>query len=99
MARSRFFVGIAGDLTARDRRELEARGVKSEPDWRVGRFRREANLDIEASLADLDDMTPVALIDAPNEAEAIRRVAEALGRAPVGFIAWVAKPEDQPEQT
>jgi hypothetical protein len=99
VAPSRFCVGIAGDLTAHDREQLEAAGVKSEPDFRVGRFRRRSNSETEASLADLDEMTPVAVIDAPNGDEAIRCVAEVLGRPPVGFIAWDAKSEDQPDPT
>jgi len=97
MGRSRFFVGIAGDLTAHDREELEAAGVKSEPDFRVGRFRRRSSSETEASLGDLDEMTPVAVIDAPNGDEAIRRIAEVLGRPPLGFIAWDAGSEDQPD--
>jgi hypothetical protein len=85
VAASRYLVGIPGDLSAHDRERLAAAGIESDPDWRVGRFAARPNGDTEPNL---DDMTPVARVEAPSEDEAIRRVAEALGRPPVGFVAW-----------
>jgi hypothetical protein len=78
-------VGIPDDLSGHDRERLRAAGMESDPDWRVGRLPALPDGDIEGKL---DDMTPVARVEAPSEDEAIRRVAEALGRPPIGFVAW-----------
>jgi hypothetical protein len=87
VAATRYLVGISGDLSARDRERLAAAGIESDPDWRVGRIAARPSEEIEATL---DDMTPVARVDAPSEDEAIREVADALGRPPIGFVAWPA---------